>query len=216
MFLIISLEIPTRLRHKAAYLACQEHLGQDVGIVVEAVPPEIISDRNRNGRLAWRCFQRKVDGFVTLDAERGIHVLLASIEEETVSKNTPFCVEDGKLIDARGPAPSPLPLWGSANERQDSGIVALPQRGSGEEADHFPLAHQAHAQAIVLQISSMSDMSNPAAIGLLHFQGNARLLWFWQFRFGLLAIFADEENLFLQPFLRNDLEESSAPIHSLD
>ena len=62
----------------------------------------------------------------------------------------------------------------------------------------------------------MSDMSNPAAIGLLHFQGNARRLRLGQFRFSLLAIFADEENLFLQSFLRNDLEESSASIDSLD
>ena len=59
-------------------------------------------------------------------------------------------------------------------------------------------------------------MSNPAAVGLFHFQGNARRLWFRQFRFGLFAIFADEENLFLQSFLRNDLEESSASIDSLD
>ena len=31
-------------------------------------------------------------------------------------------------------APSPLPLWGSALERQGNGIEALPQRGSGEGA----------------------------------------------------------------------------------
>ena len=31
-------------------------------------------------------------------------------------------------------APSPLPLWGSALKRRASGIVALPQRGSGEGA----------------------------------------------------------------------------------
>ena len=34
-------------------------------------------------------------------------------------------------------APSPLPLWGSANERRDNGNEAFPQRGSGEGAS-FP------------------------------------------------------------------------------
>ena len=36
-----------------------------------------------------------------------------------------------------GKAPSPLPLWGSALERQDGENVALPQRGSGEGAISF-------------------------------------------------------------------------------
>ena len=45
-------------------------------------------------------------------------------------------------------APSPLPLWGSANEQQGCGNEALPQRGSGEGAYPWDWAYYSHKEQL--------------------------------------------------------------------
>ena len=62
----------------------------------------------------------------------------------------------------------------------------------------------------------MSYLRHPAAVGLLHAQGDARRLGFRQPGRGGRAVFAHEEDFLLLPFLRNDLEESASAMQCPD
>ena len=117
---VVRLEIPARIGHEAAYFRGEQHLRQDVGIVVERVtlqavthgegePPSRPLSEERGGATLGGEADVQINLLVGLvvilyaaDRQRGLHLLPFSDKEKAVGPYVALSIEHRHLIHAAG------------------------------------------------------------------------------------------------------------------